>query len=323
MSLPRHRLATLPTPLVRAEGLERMLEGGPIYLKREDLTGFGVAGNKARALEFLVGDALAHDADVLVTTGSRSSNFCAAAAMAASVAGLECQLLLAGPEPTDGSVTIGLARAAGSRLHFLPGTPREQLDQVLLGHADALRAQGRRPYAMPRGGATAVGATGYACAVIEMAAQCEEAGITLRTVVLATGSGCTQAGLVAGQVGLGLPWRIVGASVSRPPHDARSGVLDLARRCAERLGLEARASPEDVNVEDLRGPGFGLPSDDDRASAEIALRHAGILLDHHYGAKALTLLRRLLADDAATPVVFLHTGGLPAALDALTEGGAE
>ncbi|HSE07491.1 MAG TPA: pyridoxal-phosphate dependent enzyme [Nocardioidaceae bacterium] len=321
MTLPRSPLATLPTPFVRARGLERALAAGPVFIKRDDLTGFGIAGNKARALEFLLGAAVAENADILVAAGSQSSNFCAAAAIAARVAGLECDVLFAGPPPTTVPVptSVALARAAGARLRFLARVPREALDEAVLSHADTLRTCGRRPYAVPRGGATAIGAVGYVMAAEEMAEQSTAAGVDPRVVVVATGSGGTQAGLVAGQVGFDLPWRVVGASVSRPADVTRSRVLSLSRACAEQLGLPA-PEPSDVEVHDLRGPGFGLPSPEDRESADIALRAEGILLDHHYGSKAMTLLRRLLRTGVPGPMVFLHTGGVADALAALTEG---
>jgi adenylosuccinate lyase len=317
--LPRFGLATLPTPLVRAHRLERALERGPIFIKRDDLTGFGVSGNKARPLELLLGDALAQGADVLVAAGATSSNFCAAAALAARIARLDCELIFPGPPPATTSVNVELARAAGARLCFDAVATREELDAAVVAHARSLRSQGRRPYAVPRGGATAVGAAGFAHAARELADECEAIGITPRTVVIATGSGGTQAGLVAGQVGFALPWRVVGASVSRPAEDVAGHVLDLSRQCADRLGL-ARPAAADVDVRDLIGPGFGIASTQDRHSARLALRHEGLLLDDYYGAKAMTLLRTLLETGCPTPVVFWHTGGVGAALTTLTEG---
>jgi D-cysteine desulfhydrase len=316
---PRVCLAVLPTPLVRARGLERVLDCGSIYVKRDDLTGFGVSGNKARPLEFLIGDALAQGADVLVAAGAPSSNFCAAAALAARTVGLDCDLLFPGPPPTTPSVNVELARAAGARLCFDVVATREELDAAVVAHAESLRCLGRQPYAVPRGGATAVGAAGFACAAMELAEQCEAIGITPEVVVVATGSGGTQAGLVAGQVGFALPWRVVGASVSRPADDMSDLVLRLSQDCADGLGL-ARPAVADVDVCDLVGPGFGIASTEDRRSARLALQHEGLLLDDYYGAKAMTMLRGLLETACPTPVVFWHTGGVSAALTTLTQG---
>ncbi len=319
MTPARIELATLPTPLVRAARLESALDAGPLFIKRDDLTGFGVAGNKARALEFLIGAAVADEADVFVAAGGASSNFCAAAAMAARVVGLDCDLLFPGKPPPAVSVNLELARAAGARLLFDVVATRDELDQAVLEHAEVLRAEGRRPYAVPRGGATPVGGLGYAYAARELAAQCDRAGIAARTVVVATGSGGTQAGLVAGQVGFGLRWRVIGASVSRPIQSTTDQILRTSRACAGAIGL-GEPTAEDVDVRDCRGEGFGVASAEDLASSRLALEYEGLLLDDYYGAKAMTLFRALLAAGAPTPAVFWHTGGVAAALTALTRG---
>jgi D-cysteine desulfhydrase len=319
VSPARVDLAALPTPLMRMDRLEAALEAGPLYAKRDDLTGFGVSGNKARALEYLVGAALEDGADVLVAAGSASSNFCAAAALAAATVGLDCHLLFPAEPPAVPSVNVELARATGARLLFGVVASREELDDAVLEHAAGLRAQGRRPYALPRGGATPIGAIGYAYAARELAQQCEAAEIEAQTVVVATGSGGTQAGLIAGQVGFHASWRLVGASVSRPVPQLADQILHNSRDCAAVLDLEP-PGVEDIDLRDCRGAGFGVASDEDRASGRLALRNEGLLLDDYYGAKAMTLFRSLLAGGAPTPAVFWHTGGVAAALTALTRG---
>jgi D-cysteine desulfhydrase len=275
-----------------------------------------VAGNKARPLEFLLGAAVADGCDVFVAAGSPSSNFCAAAAMAARASGLACDLLYPGGPPSVPSPNIELARAAGARLLFDVVATRSELDDAVIEHAQVLRAEGRRPYTVPRGGATAVGGLGYAFAARELAEQCNLAEVSPRTVVVATGSGGTQAGLVAGQVGFGLPWRLVGASVSRPVDGIAERILRTSRACAAALGL-GEPTAEDVDVRDCRGAGFGVASAEDQVSSRLALQHEGLLLDDYYGAKAMTLFRVLLTAGAPTPAVFWHTGGVAAALTAL------
>jgi D-cysteine desulfhydrase len=310
-------LVAAPTPLKRMRRLEAALQTGPLYVKRDDLTGFGVAGNKARALEYLLGAAIEGGADVLVAAGSPSSNFCAAAALAAATAGLGCDLLFPGTPPAAPSVNVELARATGARLLFGVVGSREELDGAVVEHANALRAEGKRPYPLPRGGATPVGGIGYAYAARELAEQCDHAGIQVETVVVATGSGGTQAGLVAGQVGFGLTWQLVGASVSRPAQPLADQILRNSQDCASLLALDPPGI-ENVDLRDCRGAGFGLASHDDHLSGRLALRHEGLLLDDYYGTKAMTLFRSLLAKGAPTPAVFWHTGGVAAALAALT-----
>ena len=277
-----------------------------------------VAGNKARALEFLIGAAVAEKADVFVAAGSPSSNFCAAAAMAARVVGMDCDLLFPGEPPAVPSPNVELARAAGARLLFDAVETRDLLDDGCPraregsfvqkdGDRTRFRGAGRQP---PVDSATPTQRESWPTSATL-------AGITARTVVVATGSGGTQAGLVAGQVGFGLPWRLVGASVSRPAHGMADQVLRLSRECAAAMGLD-EPSADDVDVRDCRGAGFGVASAEDRVSSRLALEHEGLLLDDYYGAKAMTLFRTLLAADAETPAVFWHTGGVAAALAALS-----
>jgi D-cysteine desulfhydrase len=310
---PRFPLAITPTPLQRASRLERLWGSGPLWIKRDDMTGFGAAGNKARPLEFLIADALAGGADTVVATGGVGSNFCAAAALAAHTAGLQCDVVYAGDAPQHLPVTVRLAHAAGAHLTFLPGVERSDLDDAVAAHARSLADQGRRPYALPRGGATAMGAVGFAAAAGELIEQCAAEGITECTVVLPTGSGCSQAGLVAGLASASnLTATVVGASVSRPPDVMRTRVANLARECASLLHVPA--VPDDaVLVRDARRSGFGQSDPELRRIAAEALRTAGILLDGTYGAKALAVARDI-AQQANTPVIFWHTGGLPKAL---------
>lgn len=322
MTAGRFRLAQLPTPLIRAHRLERAIGTVPIWIKRDDLTGFATAGTKARPLEFLIGDARASGAEVLVATGSPASNFCAVAALAARVAGLDCEVLYPGTAPATAPLAMRLARVGGARLCFDPSLTRDDLDAAVVAYAAERSAAGRRAYPLPRGGATAVGALGCAHAVREFAEQCAEQHLRPATVVVATGSGGTQAGLVAGIVDIGLPVRVVGASVSRPVEQARACVLAVARACA-RLTGSAEPGPEDIDVRDALGPGFGVAADGDRQSAALAMHQEGLLLDATYTAKSMTLLRDLVRTGVDSPVVFWHTGGQAAALDVLSRGEAE
>lgn len=316
MTFDRIRLATLPTPLVRAQRLERVLESGPIWIKRDDLTGFATAGNKARPLEFLIAEALNTGAHILVAGGSAKSHFCAGAAVAARVAGLDCEVLYAGAEPSPTPINVQIARAAGARTVFDSTLEREDLDQAVFAHADQLRTAGKTAYAVPRGGATAVGALGFAFAFRELAVQCEQRDLRPQAVIVPTGSGGTQAGLVAGQMDAALSVRVIGASVSRPVDEIRATMLVTAQGCARRLGVR-EPSDADIDVRDVVGPGFGVASSEDRVSADLALTHEGLLLDETYTAKSMTLLRELVKAGGQGPMVFWHTGGLTAALEAL------
>jgi 1-aminocyclopropane-1-carboxylate deaminase/D-cysteine desulfhydrase-like pyridoxal-dependent ACC family enzyme len=298
-------LALLPTPLVELPRLADALGlDGPLLVKRDDLTGFAVAGNKARQLGPLLEDARAQQADVLVTGGATGSNFIQAATAAAAWAGLPCVLVLAGPpDPHPVHPNLAAARSWGAELRFTGTTDRDSVDHYLPVVAAELVAAGLRPYVVPRGGASPVGASGYRDAVDEVLPQL--AG-RAPVVVVATGAGGTLAGLVAGNVAHGRPLRVVGVSVSRPPDEVAPRVLDLARRVAASRG-EPDPVAADVELVDARGPGHALPSPAGEAAAATALRTAGLVLDPVYTAKALAALPAVVA---GRPALFWHTGGL-------------
>lgn len=311
------RLAVLPTPLVEAPRLAEALGVRSLYVKRDDLTGFAVAGNKARQLEQLLDEALARGADTLVTGGTPGSNFVQAASAAAAWAGLGCHLVLAGSaRPAGSHPNLAAAVAWGAELHWTDDPDRGSVDGALTRVAVGLVGRGLVPYVMPRGGANATGASGYRLAADELLAQlpvgeppvdggpATDAGPPV--VVVSTGAGGTLAGLVAGTVALGRPFRLVGASVSRAPDEVAVRVLALAREVAAQRG-EPAPTAADVQVVDARGPGHALPSHEGDLAADLALRTAGLVLDPVYTAKALAVLPSVVGD---APAVFWHTGGL-------------
>jgi 1-aminocyclopropane-1-carboxylate deaminase/D-cysteine desulfhydrase-like pyridoxal-dependent ACC family enzyme len=314
-------LAALPTPLIRAPRLAQVVGADALYVKRDDLTGFAFAGNKARPLEFLLAAALGEGADTLVTGGAPGSNFCAAAAAAAARAGLHCELVIAG-HPGPPGPALALARSWGAAIRWTGVRERDSVDAGLPAAAAELAAGGRRPYLIPRGGASVLGAAGYALAAFELREQLASYGADSALVVVAAGSGGTLAGLVAGNVLAGRPLTLVGAAVSRPADETARRVLALARDCVRLLagsGLPgipgpdgtglvsgAEVRPDDVVVADARGPGHGLVSPEAAAAAEHAMRTEGLMVDPVYTAKALALVSRYAASGN---VVFWHTGG--------------
>lgn len=313
------RLAQLPTPLQATPRLAHAFGlSGRLFVKRDDLTGFAVAGNKARPLEVLVAEAQRVGADVLVTGGAPSSNFCAAAAAAARWAGLECVLVYAGAEPSARHPNHAAALHWGAQLRWTGVADRASVDAMLDATAAELVDVARSPYVMPRGGASPLGATGFHRAALELTDQLGADQPGDIAVVVAIGSGGTAAGLLAGAVALDRRLAVFGASVSRPPTESRARVLDLAAGCADLVGgppPEAR----DLVLHDARGPGHGVPSDAGQRAAAVALDTEGLVLDPVYSAKALGALPVLLGSrttDAGLTTVFWHTGGL---LDAVAE----
>ncbi|MDN5914495.1 MAG: pyridoxal-phosphate dependent enzyme [Pseudonocardia sp.] len=314
MSPPRLRLAVLPTPVVAADRLRAELGCAPVWVKRDDLTGFGVSGNKARACEHLLGDAVARGCDLLVTGGGGDSNFVAAAALAARVAGLDCELVVTGPAGAAPSRNVELALAAGARIRPLGHARRDLIDDAVEELAAQRRAEGRHPVALPRGGSTPLGAVGFARAARELADQVTAGELPAPALlVIAVGSGGSAAGLLAGLAATGLRCPVLGVSVSRPASEARATVLDLGHGCAVLRGTPA-PDPAALEIVDARGPGFGIAAPGDRAAAGLALRTEGLLLDDTYGAKAFAVLLGRLRAGVAGPVLYWHTGGVVSAL---------
>jgi len=310
-ALPRARFAALPTPLRPARRLSAAI-GTEVWLKRDDLTGFGLGGNKVRALEYLLGEAVAAGFDCLVTGGGPQSNWAMLAALAARCRNLDAHLVFYGDQqPATGNLL--LARQAGAAVRFTRDPDRASVDREVAALGAELEAAGRRPYLLPRGGATPLGAVGYVAACAELAGQLAAETLQPAQLWLATGSCGTQAGLEAGASWLGLPFEVVGVTVSRPVQDCVRLVAELAERTASLLGIGPPALPDrGPTVLDGLGPGYGLPSPEGDQAATLVARTEGVFLDHVFGAKAMAaLLAAARSAPAPGPLVFLVTGGAP------------
>lgn len=324
---PARRLAVLPTPLEDAPRLREALGGRArcprLLVKRDDLTGLGLGGNKARKLDFLIGDALAKGATSVITTGAAQSNHARMTAAAARRAGLAVDLVLTtadDPAPLEGNLLLD--HLFGARVHMVPA-----VDPMLaVGHdeavvrqvAEALVADGGRPYVIAVGGSSAVGALGYVAGTAELAGQLAALGVTPRRLYFASGSRGTQAGLTLGAHLLGLPYELHGVAVSGGEPEKIERARRVAREAAALLGADA-------SVDDARfftdqafiGEGYGLPTPEGLEAMRLAARCEALVLDPTYTAKGLAALIAHVRSGELGPddtVVFLHTGGAPATL---------
>jgi 1-aminocyclopropane-1-carboxylate deaminase/D-cysteine desulfhydrase-like pyridoxal-dependent ACC family enzyme len=308
-----YTLGAFPTPLARLHRIERALDLGPLYVKRDDLSGFGLAGNKTRPLQYLIAGALCAGSDVFVTGGRVESNFCAAAAAAARAAGLGCVLVIATPTGTpELSANMRLARSAGAVIVWVQASG-SGIDDAIRAHADQLAASGRTPYAVARGGSTPLGAMGFADAAGEITDQLTAAGIADATVVCALGSGGSCAGLLVGRAELAASWRLIGVSVSRPIAELTDHLAELTAGCA-RLRGGAAPDPSGLILVDATDLPHGVMSAAQRELALTALRHEGLLLDASYTARAFEVAVRHAAENRDRATVFWHTGGTLAAV---------
>ncbi len=317
---PRLALAHLPTPLQPLARLGREL-GVELWAKRDDYTGAELSGNKIRKLEYVLAEARAQGADTVLTCGGVQSNHCRATALAAARLGLDCTLLLRTADPADPPPLAAnslLDRLAGARIVWVSPEAYRRRDDVFAREADALKHAGRRPYIIPEGASDALGAWGYIRALAELAAdidRLDQAEPKSTTVVHATGSGGTGAGLVLGKLMLGSEVRVVSINVcdDRDYFIQVSG--DICREAIVRYDLDVAFEAErDLEIVDgYVGAGYALSRPDELRLIAHVCRHEGLVLDPVYTGKAFFgMVDQLKADHNifGERIVFLHTGGL-------------
>ncbi|MGH8975092.1 MAG: D-cysteine desulfhydrase family protein [Acidimicrobiia bacterium] len=305
---PTLGLAHLPTPVESLDRLSEWLGGPRLVVKRDDMTGLALGGNKARKLEFLCAEALAQGADVLVTGGGSQSNHARMTAAAANRLGLGCHLAVAGnagPETASGNLLLD--RLLGAELHFTGTRDYYAAEDAITDLAARLEAEGHRPYAIPIGGASITGVRAYVEAADELLGQLDSPP---DWVVVADGSGGTHAGLLAGLDGR---TRVLGVDVGTRP-DLDTVVPALAAAAAEDAGRPQPAA--EAIVDHTRfGAGYGKPTPETREAIRAAARTEGLILDPVYTGKAMAGLIGWAREGRFAPeetVVFWHTGGAPA-----------
>ena len=317
---PRVRFATLPTHLERGPILAGQSR---VWVKRDDLTGLGMGGNKARKLEFLCGAAVAAGANCLITVGAGQSNHCRMTAAAGAVLGLDVHLVLAGNRPAVLEGNQLLSERFGAHQHFTGAGPSEWglLEIAREDLTDELSAQGLRPYSIPIGGSTAVGALGYIAAYQEIIDQAKALNISPQTIVFTSSSGGTHAGLVAGRAyarATGevdvLP-NLLAIGVAKGVIAGYPSVKELAQEALTIAGLPGVVLAEDIEV-DARwlGEDYAIPTEASRAAITWAAHNGAWVLDDVYTAKGMAGLLGNASQGRwgnGDDVIFIHTGGSP------------
>jgi D-cysteine desulfhydrase family pyridoxal phosphate-dependent enzyme len=307
-SLPRLRFAHLPTPIEPLPRLSTALGGPKLWIKRDDQTGLAFGGNKTRKLEFLLAEAQSHGAHTLVTTGAVQSNHCRQTAAAAAQHGLSCILVLSGHQPEHATGNVLLDMLLGAEILW---AGEQDPGQLLQRTFDEAWEAGRRPYLVPYGGSSAVGAAAYADALREFLDQ----DVPVDRIVFATSSGGTQAGLVAGARLHGFQGRIQGISVDSPSGPLCEFVAGLANEIGNLMGQSLSVAKSDIEVDDgYLGGGYAVVGDLERNALNLFARHEGILLDPVYTGRAAGGLIDLIEKgeiNSDERVLFWHTGGTP------------
>ncbi len=309
MNLPRIRLATLPTPINSLSNLSSTLGGPQILVKRDDLTGLGLGGNKVRKLEYLIAEAQANGAKMLITTGASQSNHCRQTAAAAARMGYACHLILTKYSGGSEGGNLLLNSLFGAEITFCDQIER---DSVLKDVFNNAWNSGKRPYLIPYGGSSPVGAAAYVLAFTEMVNQ----GVTPDVIVFPSSSGGTQAGLILGAKINKSHARILGISVDKPEEELQIKIANLVNETADRMQAFESAEPGEILINDQYiGGGYGVLSSLERDAIKLFARTEGMVLDPVYTARAAGALVDLIKNGelkAGEQVLFWHTGGIPA-----------
>lgn len=301
------------TPLEKLSRLSDYL-GRDIYIKRDDVTPMAMGGNKLRKLEFLAADAVRQGADTLVTAGAIQSNHVRQTAAVAAKLGLQCVALLENPIDTKAENYLSNGNRLLLDLFNVEVVMCDALHDPQMQLADLatrLEAQGFRPYVIPVGGSNALGSLGYVQCALEIAAQSHD--VTFSSIVVASGSAGTHAGLAVGLQQLLPESELIGVTVSRKVIDQLPKVEQLQKAVACSLDIDELAP---ITLwDDYFAPQYGMPNDEGMAAVKLLAQQEGVLLDPVYTGKAMAGLidgisQKRFRDEG--PILFVHTGGAPA-----------
>lgn len=310
-TLPRVTLAPHPTPIDTLTRLRAALGSScpALHMKRDDLISFGMGGNKVRKLQTVLAEAMAAGADTLITCGGLQSNHCRATAAAGAALGLRVVLVVNGAPQERPTGNALLDQLFGADVRY--AAVRQDRAPMMEAVAAELVAAGRRPFVIPLGASTPIGAAGLAQGIEELLVS----GLRPDVIVHASSSGGTQAGLIAGCALFGLKARVVGISADEPSSSLQAIVTHLLEAMAERLGGSRAAigADREVVVDDrCVGDGYGIPTAESTEALTMVARSEGIVLDPVYTAKAMAGLIRHVREgrfSAGETVLFWHTGG--------------
>jgi len=320
VKLPRVALGNLPTPLHELPRLSAALGGPRIFMKRDDLTGLALGGNKCRKLEYVLADAKKRGVDTLITSGSSQSNFALQMAAAARKVRMQPYLVLVKGVHVETQGNLLLHNILDSTVNILevsdPGEMFTTMPKKMNELADELRGKGRNPLVIPAGAFTPLGTAGWVNAAEEISQQLEDQGIEIHYVVLANGTGGTQAGLVLGFKQLKLHPDVVGMSVFYEKSEAINAVVTQVTETARLLGLDAAITPGEVTVyDDYIGQGYGIPTKECIEAIRVVAQTEAIFLDPVYTGKAMAGLIDLVSKGQFARkdrLLFIHTGGVAA-----------
>jgi len=306
------KLANIPTPIYQLEKLSG-LWGGDIWIKRDDLSGSGLSGNKVRKLEYLLADAAEKEADTIITCGGVQSNHCRATALSAAKTGFKCKLLLRGEQPDQVDGNLLLDSLSGADIRFISEERySSNLVYELNKLASEVKSTGGKAYIIPEGGSNPIGAWGYVQALQEVRKQCFEQKIKPRRIICATGSGGTHAGLLTGTLLEDWDVEIISVTVGYDLEETTSRVLEIVNSMIDVYKLNIRISRSDIKVlDEYLGEGYAKAGPEVFSVIAEMARNEGIIIDPVYTGKAAMAIKHETAKgmmDGST--IFWHTGGI-------------
>ncbi len=311
---PRFSFSQLPTPLEILSLSPAPDSGIEILVKRDDMTGSILSGNKIRKLEFLFYDLVSRKSDVVITCGGVQSNHCRTVAALCASAGLKCHLVLKGKRPKIPDGNFLLANLFGAESEFISVTAYENnVNGVMRQLAAGYVKKNKKPYIIPEGGSDPLGAWGYVKALEELRKQAGKANLEIDTVACASGSGGTYAGLYLGSKLSGWNVNILGFAVCRDSNYFKKRIYDICLAFARSENANIGINPAEFDIDDrFIGPGYAKIGEVETDFIRNVARHSGIVLDPAYTSKALLGLFTRITEGRfkrKSNIVFIHTGG--------------
>jgi D-cysteine desulfhydrase len=312
-------LAMKPTPIERIKGLPQLPQGFEIFIKRDDLTGFCLSGNKIRKLEFIFYDVLKKNADTLITCGGFQSNHARATAILGTRFGLKSVLVLFGEDSPNLDGNLFLNKLVGAEIKYIPQDRYDELDAIMEEVSSKLKEEGRRPYIVPEGASNELGVWGYIKASLEMKKQLEKmsAGsmgkLKIDKIVTAVGSGGTYAGLFLGSKIFDWQVQIYGINVKDTAQIFTDRIYELMMITKEKFKLKVNFEKDQIKIIDgYVGEGYAKSKKEELDLIKLVAENTGIILDPVYTGKAMYgLLDQLKKEKFSKEdkILFLHTGG--------------
>lgn len=321
---PRYPLTFGPTPIEKLARLSEHLGGAvELYAKREDCnSGLAFGGNKIRKLEYIVPDAIASNADTLVTIGGVQSNHTRQVAAVAAKLGMKCRLVQESWVPFPDAVydrvgNILMSRIMGAEIELVDEGfdigIRESWERAIAN----VKARGGKPYAIPAGASVhKLGGLGFVGFAEEVRAQEADLDFTFDYIVVCTVTGSTHAGMIVGFAKDGRERNVIGIDASGTPVQTRQQVLEIARNTAALVELGRDIAESDVVLkEDYAYPAYGVPSAETNDAIRLCARLEGMMTDPVYEGKSMQGMIDLVRKGFFPPksrILYAHLGGVPA-----------